>query len=70
MSTTKSALLDGIGDDDLEFSMGGGPSQVGSTENLTVKPSVARRRASILEIENVYFAVSLQTRIIHISGDL
>ncbi|XP_043983985.1 rho GTPase-activating protein 4a [Gambusia affinis] len=56
MSTAKSALLDGIGDDDLESSMGCGPSQVGSTENLTVKPSVARRRASILEIENVYFA--------------
>ncbi|XP_054905895.1 rho GTPase-activating protein 4a [Poeciliopsis prolifica] len=56
MSTAKSTLLSGIGDDDLESSMGCSPSQVGSTENLTVKPSVARRRASILEIENVYFA--------------
>ncbi|XP_008411816.1 rho GTPase-activating protein 4a isoform X1 [Poecilia reticulata] len=55
MSTAKSALLDGIGDDDLESSLGSSPSQVGSTENLNVKPSVSRRRASILEIENVYF---------------
>ncbi|KAM4737192.1 rho GTPase-activating protein 4a [Anableps anableps] len=55
MSTAKSSLLEGIGDDDLEPSMGCGLSQVGSTENLTVKPSIARRRASLLEIENVYF---------------
>uniref|UniRef100_A0A096M0W5 Rho GTPase activating protein 4a n=1 Tax=Poecilia formosa TaxID=48698 RepID=A0A096M0W5_POEFO len=55
MSTAKSALLDNIGENDLESSMSSGPSQVGSTENLNVKPSVARRRASILEIENVYF---------------
>uniref|UniRef100_A0A3Q2Q3L4 Rho GTPase activating protein 4a n=2 Tax=Fundulus heteroclitus TaxID=8078 RepID=A0A3Q2Q3L4_FUNHE len=55
MSTAKSSLLEGIGDDDLEPSIGSGLSQEGSTENLTVKPSVARRRANLLEVENVYF---------------
>ncbi|MEQ2163348.1 hypothetical protein GOODEAATRI_029090, partial [Goodea atripinnis] len=55
MLTAKSSLLEGIGDNDLESSVGFGLSQVGSNENLTVKPSVARRRANLLEVENVYF---------------
>ncbi|KAL3064209.1 hypothetical protein OYC64_000484 [Pagothenia borchgrevinki] len=50
MLAAQSALLENIGDDDLEPS-----SQEGSTENLTVKPSVARRRASMQEMENIYF---------------
>ncbi|XP_015233383.1 PREDICTED: rho GTPase-activating protein 4 isoform X1 [Cyprinodon variegatus] len=52
MSAAKSSLLAGIGDDDLESSTG--LSQAGSTENLTMKPSVARRRANLLEVENLY----------------
>ncbi|MEQ2279979.1 hypothetical protein AMECASPLE_014844, partial [Ameca splendens] len=55
MLTAKASLLEGIGDNDLESSVGFGLSQVGSNENLTVKPSVARRRANLLEVENVYF---------------
>lgn len=58
MSTSQSSLLEGIGDDDLQSS-GGGLSQGGSTENLTIRPSVARRRANLQEIENVYFTVRL-----------
>ncbi|XP_071775942.2 rho GTPase-activating protein 4-like isoform X2 [Centroberyx gerrardi] len=52
----RSSLLDSIGDDDLEPSSGSGPSQEGSTENLNLasKPSVARRRANMQEIENLY----------------
>ncbi|KAI9530779.1 hypothetical protein NQZ68_000270 [Dissostichus eleginoides] len=50
MLAAQSALLENIGDDDLEPS-----SQEGSTENLTVKPSVARRRASMQEMETIYF---------------
>uniref|UniRef100_A0A3Q3KZ87 Rho GTPase activating protein 4a n=1 Tax=Mastacembelus armatus TaxID=205130 RepID=A0A3Q3KZ87_9TELE len=53
MSAAQSSLLESIGDDDLE--LGSDSSQDGSTENLTVKPSVAKRRASMQEIENVYF---------------
>lgn len=56
MSAAKSSFLENIGDDDLE--PGSGSSQEGSTENLTVKPSVARRRASLQDIENLYFTVS------------
>ncbi|XP_070766639.1 rho GTPase-activating protein 4-like [Enoplosus armatus] len=52
MSASQSSLLESIGDDDLET--GSGLSQDGSTENLTVKPSVARRRANVQEIENIY----------------
>lgn len=59
MSAAQSSLLESISDDDLEPSSGSGSSQDGSTENLTVKPSVARRRANLQEIENVYFTVSL-----------
>ncbi|XP_028265950.1 SLIT-ROBO Rho GTPase-activating protein 3-like [Parambassis ranga] len=52
MSSFEASLLEGIGDDDLDLS---GSSQEGSTENLTVKPSVARRRANLQEMENLYF---------------
>ncbi|XP_073325989.1 rho GTPase-activating protein 4-like isoform X1 [Pagrus major] len=52
MSAAQSSLLEGISDDDLDPSSGS--SQEGSTENLTVKPSVARRRANLQEIENLY----------------
>ncbi|XP_030279240.1 rho GTPase-activating protein 4a [Sparus aurata] len=52
MSAAQSSLLENIGDDDLDPSSGS--SQDGSTENLTVKPSVARRRANLQEIENLY----------------
>uniref|UniRef100_A0A4W6ESB9 Rho GTPase activating protein 4a n=1 Tax=Lates calcarifer TaxID=8187 RepID=A0A4W6ESB9_LATCA len=57
--TEESSLLEIIGDDDLEPNSGSSSSQDGSTENLTVKPSVARRRANLQEIENLYFTVSL-----------
>ena len=57
MSAAQSSLLESVGDDDLEPSSG--LSQEGSTENLTVKPSVARRRANMQEIENLYFTVSM-----------
>ncbi|KAM8754859.1 rho GTPase-activating protein 4a isoform 1-T4 [Acanthopagrus schlegelii] len=53
MSAAQSSLLENISDDDLDPSSGS--SQEGSTENLTVKPSVARRRANLQEIENLYF---------------
>ncbi|XP_034446729.1 rho GTPase-activating protein 4-like [Hippoglossus hippoglossus] len=54
MSAAKSSLLESIGDDDLEPN-GGNLSQDVNTENLTVKPSVARRRANLQETENLYF---------------
>ncbi|XP_068453601.1 rho GTPase-activating protein 4a [Clinocottus analis] len=54
MLAAQSFLLERIGDDDLE--LGGGSSRQGSTENLTVKPSVARHRANVPEIENLYVA--------------
>ncbi|CAJ1085267.1 rho GTPase-activating protein 4-like [Xyrichtys novacula] len=53
MRATQSSLLENISDDDLD--PGSGLSQEGSTENLTIKPSVARRRANQQEIENLYF---------------
>uniref|UniRef100_UPI0037E8D195 rho GTPase-activating protein 4-like n=1 Tax=Semicossyphus pulcher TaxID=241346 RepID=UPI0037E8D195 len=53
MSAAQSSLLENIGDDDLD--PGSGPSLEGSIENLSVKPSVARRRANLQEIENLYF---------------
>lgn len=59
MSAAEFSLLENISDDDLELSSGSTSSQEGSTENLTVKPSVARRRANLQEIENLYFTVSL-----------
>ncbi|XP_050927160.1 LOW QUALITY PROTEIN: SLIT-ROBO Rho GTPase-activating protein 3-like [Lates calcarifer] len=55
MLAAQSSLLEIIGDDDLEPNSGSSSSQDGSTENLTVKPSVARRRANLQEIENLYF---------------
>uniref|UniRef100_A0A3Q1CCY8 Rho GTPase activating protein 4a n=1 Tax=Amphiprion ocellaris TaxID=80972 RepID=A0A3Q1CCY8_AMPOC len=54
-SSVQSSLLEVISDDDLELSSGSGSSHDGSTENLNMKPSVARRRASLQEIENLYF---------------
>lgn len=59
MLVAQASLLENIVDDDLESSTGNGSSQEGSSENLTVKPSVARRRANLQEIENLYFTVSL-----------
>jgi len=56
MWAAQSSLLESIGDDDLE--LGSGSSHQGSTENLAVKPSVARRRANGQELENLYFTVS------------
>ncbi|XP_034732892.1 rho GTPase-activating protein 4-like isoform X1 [Etheostoma cragini] len=53
MLSAQCFLLESICDDDLEPSTG--LSQEGSTENLTVKPSVARRRANMQEMENLYF---------------
>lgn len=57
MSAAQSSLLDHIGDSDLD--PGSGLSLEGSTENLLVKPSVARRRANLQEVENVFITVSL-----------
>lgn len=57
MSAAQSSLLENIGDTDLD--LGSGSFQEGSTENLLVKPSVARRRANLQEVENVYITVSL-----------
>lgn len=59
MSAAQSTLLEGISDDDLETSSNSASSQEGSTENLSVRPSVARRRANLQEVENLYFTVSL-----------
>ncbi|RVE70498.1 hypothetical protein OJAV_G00065140 [Oryzias javanicus] len=53
MATAHSTLLEGISDDDLDQSSS--LSQEGSTENLTAKPSMAKRRANLQEIENLYF---------------
>ncbi|KAK2851359.1 hypothetical protein Q5P01_007635 [Channa striata] len=55
MLAAQSSLLDNIGDDDLELTIGNSSSQEGNTEILTVKPSVARRRANLQETENLYF---------------
>ncbi|KAM9350613.1 rho GTPase-activating protein 4a [Symphorus nematophorus] len=52
MLASQSSLLENISDADL--GTGSCSSQEGSTENLTVKPSVARRRANLQEIENLY----------------
>lgn len=57
MSAAQSSLLENISDDDLE--PGSGLSQEGNTDILTVKPTVARRRANLQEIENLHFTVSL-----------
>lgn len=57
MLAAQSSLLENIADTDLD--PGSGSSQEGSTENLLVKPSVARRRANLQEVENVFITVSL-----------
>lgn len=59
MLAAQSFLLENICDDDLDPSSV--PSQEGHTENLMVKPSVAQRRASLQEVENLYVTVSLFT---------
>lgn len=55
MVAAQSYLLENIGDNDMDLSSGS--SQEGSTE-LLVKPSVARRRANLQEVENGYITVS------------
>ncbi|XP_068185360.1 rho GTPase-activating protein 4-like isoform X2 [Antennarius striatus] len=50
MLSAHSCLLDSICDDDMNPSS----DQEGSTENLTAKPSLAQRRASLQELENLY----------------
>lgn len=57
MSAAQSSLLEIISDNDLD--PGSGSSQEGSTENLALKPSVARRRANLQEVENLYITVSM-----------
>uniref|UniRef100_A0A3Q3W4N9 F-BAR domain-containing protein n=1 Tax=Mola mola TaxID=94237 RepID=A0A3Q3W4N9_MOLML len=52
-----SSFLENISDNDLD--PGSGLSQEGSTENLTLKPSMARRKANLQEVENIYIIVSL-----------
>lgn len=56
MMAAQSSLLENIADTDLD--PGSGSSQEGSTENLLVKPSVARRRANQQEVEYVFITVS------------
>lgn len=56
MLAARSSLLENVVDTDLD--PGSGSSQEGSTENLLVKPSVARRRANLQEVENVFATVS------------
>ncbi|XP_056896334.1 rho GTPase-activating protein 4a [Takifugu flavidus] len=51
MLVAQSDLLENISDNDMDPS--GGPSQEGSTEHL-IKPSVARRRFNLQEIESCY----------------
>lgn len=58
MVTVHSTLLEGIGDEDLDQSSGHGLSQEGSTENLSAKSSMAKRRANMQETEGLYFTVS------------
>lgn len=66
MLAAQSSLLENIGDTDLD--PGSGSSLEGSTENLLVKPSVARRRANFQEIENVYITVSPLLCILRFNG--
>uniref|UniRef100_A0A8D2ZHG2 Rho GTPase activating protein 4a n=1 Tax=Scophthalmus maximus TaxID=52904 RepID=A0A8D2ZHG2_SCOMX len=53
MSAAQCSLLESVADDDLEPG-GGGSCPDDGTENQTVKPSVARRRANLQEMENLY----------------
>lgn len=55
MLVAQNDLLENISDNDFDHSSG--LSQEGSTEYL-IKPSVARRRANIQEVENGYITVS------------
>ncbi|XP_004070741.2 SLIT-ROBO Rho GTPase-activating protein 3 isoform X2 [Oryzias latipes] len=55
MVMVHSTLLEGIGDEDLDQSSGHGLSQEGSTENLSAKSSMAKRRANMQETEGLYF---------------
>lgn len=66
MLAAQSSLLENISDTDLD--PGSGSSLEGSTENLLVKPSVARRRANFQEIENVYITVSPLLCILRFNG--
>lgn len=59
MSAAQSSLTESVCEDDLELSGGSVSSQEGSTEYLAARPSVARRKANLQELENVYFTVSL-----------
>lgn len=65
MSTAQSSLLENINDDDLELSSSSGSPQEVNTEILAVKPTVARRRASMQEVENLYFTVSLIFKVMY-----
>lgn len=55
MLVAQSDLLENISDNDMDPSSG--PSQEGSTEHL-IKPSVARRRSNLQEVESGYITVS------------
>lgn len=55
MSAAQSSLTESVCEDDLELSGGSVSSQEGSTEYLAARPSVARRKANLQELENVYF---------------
>lgn len=55
MLAAQSYLLENISDNDMDPSSGS--SQEGSSEHL-IKPSVARRRANLQEVENGYIMVS------------
>uniref|UniRef100_A0A672ZCE4 SLIT-ROBO Rho GTPase-activating protein 3-like n=1 Tax=Sphaeramia orbicularis TaxID=375764 RepID=A0A672ZCE4_9TELE len=55
MSAAQASLLESISEDDLELNSGSLSSQEGSMENLAARPSVARRRANLQELENLYF---------------
>lgn len=59
MSAARSSLLENISDNELD--PGSVWSQEGSTENLPLKPCVARRRASLQEVESLYISVSLNS---------
>ncbi|XP_072306108.1 rho GTPase-activating protein 4-like isoform X2 [Eucyclogobius newberryi] len=52
MSAAQSMLVDCICEDDLELSA---MAQENSSESVSVQPSVARRKANVLELETAYF---------------
>ncbi|XP_034028246.1 rho GTPase-activating protein 4a [Thalassophryne amazonica] len=55
MLAAQTSLLERISDNDLEPCSGSTSSQEGSAENLLARPSVARRRSNLQEVENLYF---------------